>query len=69
MCYTWAPYKHPAMHDGINKAEARDVMERQRRAVWKAQRNSNIPHMLFVVHDLADDKRTMGCGVIRELIL
>ena len=25
--------------------------------------------MLFVVDDLADDKRTMGCGLIRELML
>ena len=25
--------------------------------------------MLFVVDDLADDRRTMGCGLIRELLL
>ena len=25
--------------------------------------------MLFVVHDLADDKRAMGCALIRELML
>ena len=28
-----------------------------------------MPQMLFVVDDLADDKRTMGCQLIRELLL
>ena len=48
----------------------REVIERQRKAVRKARRESKrIPQMLMVVDDLADDKRTMGCGLIRELML
>ena len=48
----------------------REVIEKQRRAVKKARRESKrIPQMLFVIYDLADDKRTMGCGLIRELML
>ena len=48
----------------------REVIEKQRRAVKKARRESKrIPQMLFVINDLADDKRTMGCGLIRELML
>ena len=36
----------------------------------KARRESKrVPQMLFVVDDLADDKRTMGCNLIRELML
>ena len=64
------PEKNPAIHDGFNPAEVREVIERQRKAVRKARRESKrIPQMLFVVDDLADDKRTMGCGLIRELML
>ena len=64
------PDKNPAIHDGFKQDEVRDVIERQRKAVRKARRESKrIPQMLFVVDDLADDKRTMGCGLIRELML
>ena len=46
------------------------MIERQRKQVRKARRDSKrVPQMLFVVDDLADDKRTMGCGLIRELML
>ena len=62
--------KSPAIHDGFNPEEVRNVIERQRKQVRKARRESKrIPQMLFVVDDLADDKRTMGCGLIRELML
>ena len=48
----------------------RRVIERQRKAVRKARREGKrILQMLLVVDDLADDKRTMGCGLIRELML
>ena len=64
------PEKNPAIHDGFNPEEVRNVIERQRKQVRKARRESKrIPQMLFVVDDLADDKRTMGCGLIRELML
>ena len=64
------PQKNCAIHDGFNPEEVRDVIERQRKQVRKARRESKrIPQMLFVVDDLADDKRTMGCGLIRELML
>ena len=64
------PDKNPAIHDGFKPAEVREVIERQRKAVRKARRESKrVPQMLFVVDDLADDKRTMGCGLIRELML
>ena len=62
--------KNPAIHDGFQQDEVREVIERQRRAVRKARRESNrIPQMLLVVDDLADDKRTMGCNLIRELMM
>ena len=61
---------NPAIHDGFGPADVRQVIEKQRKAVRKARRESKrIPQMLFVVDDLADDKRTMGCGLIRELML
>ena len=64
------PDKNPAIHDGFKQDEVREVIERQRKAMRKAHRESKrIPQMLFVVDDLADDKRTMGCGLIRELML
>ena len=64
------PEKNPAIHDGFNPEEVRSVIEKQRRAVRKARRDSKrIPQILFIVDDLADDKRTMGCGLIRELML
>ena len=64
------PEKNPAIHDGFNPEEVRSVIEKQRKAVRKARRDSKrIPQILFVVDDLADDKRTMGCGLIRELML
>ena len=62
--------KNPAIHDGFKPDEVREVIERQRKAVRKARRESKrIPQMLFVVDDLADDARTMKCGLIRELML
>ena len=64
------PEKNPAIRDGFNPEDVRNVIERQRKQVRKARRESKrIPQMLFVVDDLADDKRTMGCGLIRELML
>ena len=64
------PTKNPAIHDGFKPAEVREVIERQRKQVRKARRESKrVPQMLFVVDDLADDKRTMGCQLIRELML
>ena len=64
------PEQNPAIHDGFNPEEVRSVIEKQRRAVRKARRDSKrIPQNLFVVDDLADDKRTMGCNLIRELML
>ena len=64
------PQKNPAIHDGFKPAEVREVIERQRKQVRKARRESKrVPQMLFVVDDLADDKRTMGCQLIRELLL
>ena len=64
------PEKNPAIHDGFNQEEVRNVIEKQRRAVRKARRDSKrIPQILFVVEDLADEKRTMGGGLIRELML
>ena len=64
------PEKNPAIHDGFNPEEVRSVIEKQRKAVRKARRDSKrIPQILFVVDDLADDKRTMGCNLIRELLL
>ena len=64
------PEKNPAIHDGFKQDEVRDVIERQRKAVRKARRESKRnPQILFVVDDLADDKRTRGCGLIRELML
>ena len=64
------PEKNPAIHDGFNPEEVRSVIEKQRRAVRKARRESKrIPQLLAVVDDLADDKRTMGCGLIREFML
>ena len=63
------PENNP-IHDGFKPEEVRDVLNRQRRAVRKARRESKrIPQMLFVVDDLADDRRTMGCNLIRELML
>ena len=47
------PEQNPAIHDGFKQAEVRAV-----KAVRKARRESKrIPQMLFVVDDLADDKR------------
>ena len=64
------PDKNPAIHDGFKVAEVREVIERQRKAVRKARRESTrVPQLLFVVDDLADDRRTMGCQLIRELML
>ena len=64
------PDKNPAIHDGFKPEEVREVIARQRKAVRKARRESKrVPQMLFVVDDLADDKRTMGCQLIRELLL
>ena len=64
------PDKNPGIHDGFKPEEVREVIERQRKAVRKARRESKrIPQILFVIDDLADDKRTMGCGLIRELML
>ena len=64
------PETNPAIHDGFKAAEVRDVIERQRKSVRKARRESKrVPQILFVVDDLADDKRTMGCQLIRELML
>ena len=64
------PEKSPPIHDGFKQSEVREVIERQRKAVRKARHESKrIPQMLFVVDDLADDKRTMGCNLIRELML
>ena len=64
------PEKNPAIHDGFKPQEVREVIERQRKAVRKARRESKrVPQILFVVDDLADDKRTMGCQLIRELML
>ena len=64
------PEKNPAIHDGFNPEEVRSVIEKQRRAVRKARRDSKrIPQILFVVGDLTDDKRTVGCNLIRELLL
>ena len=48
----------------------REILQRQRKAVRKARREQKIlGQMLFIVDDLADDKRTMGCQLIRELLL
>ena len=64
------PDKNPTIHDGFKPAEVREVIGRQRKAVRKARRESKrVPQMLFVVDDLAADKRTMGCNLIRELML
>ena len=64
------PEKNPAIHDGFKPEEVREVIEKQRKAVRKARRESKrVPQILFVVDDLADDKRTMGCQLIRELLL
>ena len=64
------PETNPAIHDGFKPQEVREVIERQRKAVRKARRESKrVPQILFVVDDLADDKRTMGCQLIRELML
>ena len=64
------PEKNPAIHDGFKPQEVREVIEKQRKAVRKARRESKrVPQILFVVDDLADDKRTMGCQLIRELML
>ena len=64
------PEKNPAIHDGFNPEEVRNVIEKQRRAVRKARREGKrIPQLLAVVDDLADDKRTMGCGLVRELMM
>ena len=64
------PEKNPAIHDGFNPEEVRNVIEKQRKAVRKARRESKrIPQILFIIDDLADDKRTMGCNLIRELML
>ena len=64
------PEKNPAIHDGFKPQEVREVIERQRKAVRKARRESKrVPQMLFSIDDLADDKRTMGCQLIRELML
>ena len=64
------PEKNPAIHDGFKQDEVRDVIEKQRKAVRKARRESKrLPQVLFIVDDLADDKRTMGCQLIRELML
>ena len=70
MFYTKTPKKDPAIHDGFKQDEVRDVIEKQRKAVRKARRESKrLPQVLFIVDDLADDKRTMGCQLIRELML
>jgi len=46
------------------------VIEIQRKAVRKARCvSTRSPPILFVVDDLADDIRTMGCQLIRELAL
>ena len=64
------PEKNPAIYDDFKQDEVRDVIEKQRKAVRKARREATrIPQMLFIVDDLADDKRTMGCQFIRELML
>ena len=61
--------KNPAIHDGFTE-EAREVLERQRKSVRKARGESKrVPQQLWIVDDLADDKRTMGCQLIRELML
>ena len=64
------PEKNPAIHDGFNPEEVREVIQRQRKAVRKARRESKrIPSLVFVVDDMADDRRTMGCQLIRELLM
>ena len=64
------PEKNPAIHDGFKPQEVREVIERQRKAVRKARRESKrVPQILFIIDDLADDKRTMGCQLIRERML
>ena len=55
------PDKNLAMHDGFKQDEVCEVIERQRRAVRKAHKEGKRnPQMLFVVDDLAGDRRTMG---------
>jgi len=61
--------KDPAIHDGFRENEVREVIERQRKAVREARRESKlIPQLLFVVDDLADDKRVMSSNLVRELL-
>ena len=64
------PDKNPTIHDGFKPEDVREAIARQRKAVRKARRESKrVPQILFVVDDLANDKRTMGCQLIRELML
>ena len=64
------PDKNPVIHYVFKPCEVREVIEMQRKAVKKAHRESTgIPQLLFVIDVLADDRRTTGCGLIRELML
>jgi len=64
------PEKTPAIHDGLNQDDARQVLNKQRRDVRKARRESKrIPQQLWIFDDMADDKRTMGCNLIKEMML
>ena len=58
------------MHSGLIESECREIMARQQKAVRKARRESKyIPTMLFVLDDMADDRKTMGCQLVRELLM
>ena len=62
--------KNPSIHDGLNQDEARQVLDKQRKAVRKARRESKrIPQQLWIFDDMADDKRTMGRNLIKEMML
>ena len=46
------------------------MLDKQRKAVRKARRGSKrIPQQLWIFDDMADDRRTMGCNLIKEMML
>ena len=63
------PDKNPAVHDW-NPGEMREIIEKQRRAVRKARREGKrVPQQCHICDDLADNKKAMGSGLLRELMM
>ena len=64
------PTKNPTIHNGFDIDTVKSIIEWQRRDVRKARKEAKqIPSLLFVIDDQADDTRVMGSGLVRELFM